>query len=220
MEATQATMLRQPGQVGGRWGLAIVSCAALAAVGFFVTFAVPYLTLDREALARYATRRGWLLVHVASGAVALLIGPIQLWLGLNRRAMRAHRSLGLTYVSSVAIGSIAAFYLATHTALGWGFGAGISGLGVAWIVTTALAVVAIRRGSIAQHQEWMIRSYVVTFAFVTFRAFFGALQAAGIGTLSEQLAASSWFCWAVPLLLTEALLQGRRIFGPAEVPPA
>jgi hypothetical protein len=59
----------------------------------------------------------------------------------------------------------------------------------------------------------MIRSYVVTFAFVTFRIFAGIAQAAGVGTLQEQLAAASWFCWAVPLLITEAVLQGKKIFA-------
>ena len=63
----------------------------------------------------------------------------------------------------------------------------------------------------------MIRSYVVTFAFVTFRALWSALQVAGIGTQHEQLAASSWFSWAVPLLVVEAVLQGRKIFGKREL---
>jgi hypothetical protein len=80
------------------------------------------------------------------------------------------------------------------------------------VVTTTLAVVAVRRGLIEQHREWMIRSYVVTFAFVVFRMLFGALQMTAIGTRTEQLAVSSWFCWAVPLLVTEAVLQGRKIF--------
>ena len=59
----------------------------------------------------------------------------------------------------------------------------------------------------------MIRSYVVTTAFVTFRVFFLLLQNAGVGTLNEQLGAASWFCWAVPLLITEAWLQGRKILS-------
>ena len=90
----------------------------------------------------------------------------------------------------------AAFYLATHTAVGWVFGAGLLGLAVAWVVTTGLAFTAIRRGLLHQHQEWMIRSYVVTFGFVFFRIFAGIAQVTGIGTLQEQLAAASWFCWA------------------------
>ena len=64
-------------------------------------------------------------MHVAAGAVALLIGPLQLWLGANQRAMWLHRWLGVTYVISVGVGAIAAFYLAVHTSLGWVFGAGI-----------------------------------------------------------------------------------------------
>ena len=93
------------------------------------------------------------------------------------------------------------------------FGAGLAGLGVAWLVTTGLAFVAIKKQLYDQHKEWMIRSYVVTFAFVTFRALQGTLSAANVGTLTEQLAVASWFCWAVPLLITEAILQGRKVFA-------
>ena len=192
--------------------LVTIAAAALVAIAFFVSTALPYLMLDHEAMGRYASRRWSLLVHVAAGAVALLIGPVQLWLGVSRRAMGLHRWFGLTYVTSVAAGSIAAFHLAWQTSLGWVFGAGITGLGIAWVATTTMAVAAIRRGLVGQHQDWMIRSYVVTFAFVTFRVVWSILAVAHIGTLREQLGAASWFCWAVPLLVTEVVLQGRRIF--------
>jgi len=217
MDATQIATLPQPRHMTGRPSLVIISLAALVATVFFVGVALPYLTLDQKVLARYGSRGVWVLVHVAAGAVALLTGPVQLWLGVSQRVMRVHRRLGLAYVTSVGIGSVAAFYLAAHTNLGWVFGVGITGLGIAWVVTTSLAVAAIRRGFIQQHREWMIRSYVVTFGFVTFRAFSSALQAAGVGTQHEQLAASSWFCWAVPLLVVEAVLQGRKIFGRREL---
>lgn len=199
------------GKLARRFVIAALSVVTLMAIGFFVSAALPYLMLDPEALARYAARRSWLLVHVAAGTVALLTGPVQLWLGLSRRTTGLHRRLGLVYASSVAIGSLAAFYLAAYTDLGWVFATGITGLGIAWVVTTAVALVAVCCRSFEQHQEWMIRSYVVTFGFVTFRALWLVLQAAGIGTLHEQLGAASWFCWALPLLVTEVALQGRRI---------
>jgi uncharacterized membrane protein len=192
---------------------AVISLAAVAAVAFFLAAALPYLMLDPTVLTRYGTRQGWLLVHIAAGAVALLTGPAQLWLGVSGRIHGLHRRLGLAYVTSVGVGALAAFYLAAHTTFGVVFGAGLAALGAAWIVTTTLAVAAVRRGLIEQHREWMVRSYVVTFAFVTFRALWLGLRAAGVGTLQEQLALSAWFCWAVPLLATEAVLQGRRIFG-------
>jgi uncharacterized membrane protein len=190
-----------------------IPLAGVAAAVFFTTAALPYLMLDPGVLTRYGARQGWLLVHIAAGAVALLTGPVQLWLGVSGRTSGMHRRLGLAYVTSVGVSSLAAFYLATHTPFGFVFGAGLTGLAVAWVVTTTLAVAAVRRGLIEQHREWMVRSYVVTFAFVTFRVLWLGLQAAGVGTLQEQLALSAWFCWSVPLLATEAVLQGRRIFG-------
>jgi len=86
---------------------------------------------------------------------------------------------------------------------------------MAWFITTGLAYVSIRKLLIDQHKEWMIRSYVVMFAFVTFRVLYVALQAAHIGTPQEQLGVAAWFCWSVPLLITEAILQGRKVFAAA-----
>src|SRR5262245_49339162 len=86
----------------------VIGLAAVLAVAFFAASAFPYLVLRPEALARYLSRREWLLVHVASGTVALLIGPVQLWLGLSRRAMQVDRWLGLTYVTSAPTASVGA----------------------------------------------------------------------------------------------------------------
>jgi hypothetical protein len=213
MNITRTVIAPNPRPAAGWPSLATITIAALAAAICFAGVALPYLTLDPASLARYASREGWVLVHIAAGSVALLVGPIQLWLGVSGRTSRLHRKFGLAYVTSVGVGAIAAFYLAAHTRLGWVFGTGITGLGVAWVVTTSMAMAAIRRGLIPQHKEWMVRSYVVTFAFVTFRVLWAALKAAGIGTLQEQLGLSSWFCWAAPLLVAEAILQGRKIFG-------
>lgn len=180
---------------------------------FVVGFVLPYFRFSPEALGPYWPRRGWLLLHIMAGTVALMLGPFVLGLGLGRRRMKLHRGLGFGYMVSIALGSIAAFYLAFHTEVNWVFGMGLTGLGIAWITTTGLAFLSIRKRLITQHKEWMIRSYVVTFGFVNFRILAGILQVAGIGNLVEQLTAASWFCWSFPLLVTEAILQGRKILG-------
>ena len=200
-------------QTRAAWGTAVLlGLAMFLGLGFVAGFALPYFTGGDE-LARYPDRQGWLIMHIGGGMIALLVGPGQLWLGHKNRRIDVHRKLGLVYMGAIAVSVTAAFYLATHTSLGWVFGAGLGGLAVAWIITTGLAFVAVRRGLLQQHQEWMIRSYVVTFAFVFFRILAGILQATGVGSLPEQLAAASWFCWAAPLLITEAILQGRKIFA-------
>jgi hypothetical protein len=190
--------------------------AALLLVGgialvFVATAALPYLDVTEAQFKGYWPRRGWLLLHIGAGMFALLSGPVQLWLGLTARRVWLHRRLGMTYALCVAVSSGAAYYLAFNTDYGWVFGAGLAGLATAWIVTTGLAFVAIRRHLYEQHKEWMIRSYVVTTAFVTFRVLFAVLGAASVGTPVERLSVISWSCWAVPLLVTEAILQGRKI---------
>ena len=203
---------------------ALIGLAALVAFAFIVIAAFPYRAmLGSEGAARqtledfqfaYWPRRGWLLVHIAGGLIALLSGPIQLWLGLHSVKMNVHRKLGLLYMAGMTIGSIGAIGLALQTEGGLIFGSGLFFLAVAWISTTSLAYVAIRRGLIDQHREWTIRSYVVTFAFVTFRI--GQVVMVGSGLpLLTVLGIMAWACWAVPLLVTELLIQGRKLRKPA-----
>ena len=199
---------------------ALISLAALAAIVFIVVAALPYRAMlgsqdtARQTLQdfqfQYWPRRGWLLIHIAGGLVALLTGPVQLWLGLHDVKMHIHRKLGLIYIAGMAIGSVGAIGLALQTDGGLVFGSGLFFLAVAWIATTSLAYVAIRKGLIDQHREWTIRSYVVTFAFVTFRAGQVAMTGSGI-PLVTAIGVMAWACWSVPLLVTELVIQARKI---------
>jgi hypothetical protein len=211
--ATGVLDIPSPTARSPRGTIALLSLAALIAVVFVGAAAVPYFVSSSYGPPEYAPRRGWLLLHIAGGMIALLTGPLQLWLGLADRGMAWHRKMGIGYMTGVAIGSIGAFYMATHTDFGWVFGAGLFGLGVAWVTTTGLAFLAIKRSLIDQHKEWMTRSYVVTFAFVTFRVIQPGLAVAHVGTAAEDLAAAAWACWAVPLLVTELVIQGRKILA-------
>lgn len=190
-------------------GLLVVSL--VLAIGFFFGFALPYLALDEGVLKRFEGRHFWILTHIATGSMALLIGPFQLWMGLTGKTKLFHRQLGMVYLLSIAISSLCSFYLAATTQVTWVFGAGLAGLGLAWVITGSLAYIAVRRRLYQQHMEWMIRSYVVTLGFVFFRIFVGITSAFGIGTLFERLSAASWFCWAIPLLITEALIQWKKM---------
>jgi hypothetical protein len=190
---------------------ALLTLAGVAAIIFVGVGALPYFLSSAYGPPEYAPRRGWLLLHIAGGMTALLTGPVQLWLGLSDRGMAWHRKMGAGYITGVTIGSAAGYYLAFNTDFGWMFGAGLAGLATAWLTTTGLAFLAIKRSLLEQHKEWMIRSYVVTFAFVTFRVIFRTLQAEQIGTPAEQLAVSAWAAWALPLLFTEVILQARKI---------
>ena len=190
----------------------LLSLTALAAVWFVAGAAVPYFLSSSYGPPEYAPRRGWLLLHIVGGIIALLTGPVQLWLGLSDRGMEWHRRMGIGYMTGVAIGSLGAFYLSTHTDFGWVFGAGLFALATAWVTTTTLAYLAIKRSLIDQHKEWMIRSYVVTFAFVTFRIFTDYVPYEvwwGI-SMQDMSNAVIWPVWVMPLLAYEMLLARKR----------
>ena len=198
----------------------LIVLAALAAVVFIVVAAFPYRAMfgSEEAAKRalqdfqfsYWPRRGWLLTHIAGGLIALLTGPVQLWLGLHNVKMEVHRKLGLVYVAGMVVGSIGAIGLAFQTDGGLIFGSGLFFLALAWIATTSLAYMAIKKNLVDQHREWTIRSYVVTFAFVTFRVGQVALVGRGVD-LQTAIGVMAWACWAIPLLVTEVVIQGKRI---------
>src|SRR5262245_44949011 len=94
----------------------LIGLAALGAIAFVILAALPYRAmLGSEEAARqtlqdfqfsYWPRRGWLLFHIAGGLIALLSGPIQLWLGLHHVKMNVHRKLGMVYMAGMTIGSV------------------------------------------------------------------------------------------------------------------
>jgi uncharacterized membrane protein len=204
-------MIQGQARTPERTSKAILILPIVIAFWFLDTYAFPYLALDRDRFGIYWRRREWLYVHIVAGMVALLLGPVQLWLGLNRREAILHRVLGTCYVLAVFTSAGAALYLARHTDFGWVFGMGLAAMSMAWILSTALATISIIVHLVEQHREWMIRSYVLTFGFVTFRIFMQVLQVAGVGTTLDQMTAASWFSWSVPLLVADCVMQGRKI---------
>jgi uncharacterized membrane protein len=180
------------------------------ALWFLNRDATQYLTLKPANFTPYYwPRRYGLLLHITGGFFALMVGLVQIWLGLTGRTKRLHRSLGRLYVLGVILGSAGAFYMATTfpPPLAAVYASGLWGLGIAWVITTSRAYIAVRRGDYAAHRAWMIRSYVVTFGFVTLRVIQAALMAAGIANEDDSVAVAAWLCWTVPLALTEVLLR-------------
>jgi uncharacterized membrane protein len=193
----------------------LVAVAAVAGLGFVWAFAVPYLRFDQEFLGRFSGRTPWIYSHVVLGTVALFTGPPQLWMGEGRRRLPLHRKLGYVYITAIGLNTVIALNLAVTNEISFVFGTGLAGLAVAWFLTTGMALIAIRNGRLMPHREWMIRSYVTTMGFVFFRAFVGFTEALELGSDTvERLGAASWFCWAVPLLLTEVGLQQKRVRKP------
>jgi uncharacterized membrane protein len=180
---------------------------------YLETSAFKFLNVSQETYGIFWPRRGWLYIHVVAGISAILLGPAQFWPGLKQKYPELHRVMGVVYVASAGAGGVSAIYLAFHTDFGWMFAFGLGSMATAWIISTGLATVAICRRMIEQHREWMVRSYVLTFGFVLLRVTSALLDVGNVGSISERFTFASWISWSVPLMITETLLQGRKVFA-------
>jgi len=192
--------------------------ASLVAARFLLHYAAPYFKWDPKYFDYYWPHRFRLITHISGGIVALVCGTLQLWTGLRQRAMRFHKWTGRVYLLGVAVGILGAF-LMTLSTTPKSFGVALRGLATAWLVTTAIAWAAIVRGRVAMHKEWVVRSYLVTFAFVTFRVITDNLPwlASRLGNNTDDAAANvTWLSWVIPLAVYEVILQSRKLFRNAE----
>ena len=189
-------------------GLAVI-------VAWFLVWRAHYFTDFTEASfdPYYWPRRWGLLPHVAAGATAISAGLVQLWLGLTGRTGKLHKRLGRIYVAAITIGAPAGLYMALTIPGHLDYKAGLFGLDLAWVLTTGMAMLAIKRRDIPQHRAWMMRSYTVTFGFATYRIIYWWLAphiAMPVDDVADQLSVIlAWACWAVPLLVMEVAIQLR-----------
>jgi hypothetical protein len=128
-----------------------------------------YIFRPRDPLwAHFAPFKYWLVPHIAFGAMAFLLTPLQFSTTLRRRFLLIHRRLGQIYVVSVIISSLLSvgivmrFEMPANRAV-------MGSMGLLWLVTTILGWIAIRNRNLIQHQLWMARSFGLTFTFVSTR---------------------------------------------------
>lgn len=215
MSSSVSSVPRSPVRSSSRLFKPIALAAVLAvAVAFVAKYVFHYyLNYNAAAFQPYWawSRRGWLLLHITCGMTALLIGPWQFSNRLRSRHLTLHRFMGRTYLIAIALGAIAALNLAWTTTLGWAWGFALAMLAVAWLTTSGMAFYAIRRRQIPIHKEWMVRSYIVTFGFVTFRIFNNYGPTSHLQPAIDRSITIVWASWVLPLLVTEVILQLRRM---------
>ncbi|MEO8308403.1 MAG: DUF2306 domain-containing protein [Pseudomonadota bacterium] len=214
MNTTASITARRP----LNWPLAVVlAVAALGIVWFLGKKIHYYVDFSADSYTEYFwPRRVGLIPHIFGGLLAISAGLVQIWLGLTNRTGKLHHALGKVYGAGVVVGSLGGYYIALTIPAGYMvYQVGLFMLCTAWVLTTSMALWSIRQRRINQHRDWMLRSYIVTFAFVIYRI--GAqwlhtwlnMPSAEVADEIDNLMA--WACWAVPLLIAEPLIQLRAV---------
>jgi len=193
--------------------LVIVLLLIVFAGKFVVQHALPYFGFDKEAFGRYWNFKWPLIGHISGGIVALIIGPFQFWKAFRNRYLTTHRWMGRIYLAAIVTGTVSATYLAWTSGIrvNFSWALGLQCLAFVWITSAAMAFLSVMRGRIQQHREWMIRSYVITFAFVTFRFLNDSPFVISLmQKFDERGPAVIWFCWTIPLFITEIVLSWKK----------
>ena len=178
------------------------------AVYFLAKHALPRLEMSEAAYGEYYwPRRFWLFTHTAAGLLATALGPLQFVRSLRSTHPALHRFTGRVYLGSVLVAASCAFVLAATSQISasyeWGLILGAS----LWLLTGAMAYVAVRRHRFAQHRSWMVRNYTVTFFFITFFVAFDLAQLAGWTDVTVLAGPLVFVCLFIPLLAVEVALQ-------------
>ncbi|MHC0037013.1 DUF2306 domain-containing protein [Pseudoneobacillus sp. C159] len=110
-----------------------------------------------------------LILHIVTASLALVIGPFQFFKKLRNQRKTLHRNLGKIYVATILISGLTGIYLSFYAFGGFLSKVGFFALSIAWLVTTYLAYKYVRKKQFKLHENWMYRSYAVTFVAITFR---------------------------------------------------
>jgi hypothetical protein len=169
-----------------------------------------YGHMEAGAYSIFWSRREWLMAHLAGGTVTLLLGPFQFLARLRNAYPRIHRWTGRIYLLAVLVGSVGATGLIATSPAGSGLQVAFAATELAWLFTAVMGLIAIRRKRLQVHRRWMVRNYIITFTFVTFRTVALIPGVMGLAAPSVMIPLVLLMSWVVPLLGYGAVLALRQ----------
>lgn len=185
--------------------------AALLAVGV-AGYSLRYVIVGEAAFVpeladSFRARLVPILIHTTFGPVALVLGLVNLLPAMRRRRWSLHRLLGRIYMISGLTLGLAGGYLALFAAGGTFARIGFLCLATGTVLTIVLGYGSIRNRTIAEHREWMLRSYALIFAAVTLRIWLPILIIAHNGDFTPAYRIVAWLAWVPNILWAEWIIR-------------
>jgi len=179
---------------------------------FFITWsfmhgADHFLELTTEAMGKYFRYKWILIIHITAGGGSLILGIIQFWKKLRMYNWQLHRIIGILYLLAVLSSSFCAVILAFTTTyeVGLTYAFSLQIWVSVWISATAIAYYFALKKNFRQREEWMIRSYIVTMAFVVSGLIYKIPYVQNLGDFEMVAPSLFWLGWSVPLYIYEII---------------
>ncbi|SEA66919.1 Predicted membrane protein [Chitinophaga terrae (ex Kim and Jung 2007)] len=164
-----------------------------------------YLQMTPEALGKYYDQRWFLVAHITAGGGALVTGLVQFWPKLRQYSMKLHRYIGYVYLLAILVSSLSALVLASTTAymVNWAYAFTLQVWASVWISSSFIAWYTAVKKQFKLHKEWMIRSYLVTVAFLISGYVYKIPYVQQLGSFEAVTVPLFWMGWALPLYTYE-----------------
>lgn len=154
--------------------------------------------------------------HVISGILVILIGPLQFLKTFRNKNMKLHRLFGKVYAYGILlVAAPTGFIMAFYAEGGYWSTVSFIIMSTLWFYTTFMAVRAVMRKDILGHQQWMYRSYALSFAAVTLRILVPLMSipevSKHLGSTTDErdyaiIVATAWLSWIINLIFVEILI--------------
>lgn len=194
--------------------LLTVEIAVVSVLRYFTSIEPPPPPVAANAFAN-----PFLILHAASGVIALLAAPVQFVRGVRTRRPALHRATGRIYIAACAVAAPTGFVLSLGTTSGpvAALGFAIPALLLPHFTWLGWRAAVERR--FKEHREWMLRSYAVIATAITLRLMIPASAMLGLD-FSDTYPVIAWLAWMTNLALFEYFIRRGRRSAPRHAMPA
>jgi uncharacterized membrane protein len=162
----------------------------------------------------FAEHRWLTLAHVVPGALFFVFAPLQFSSRLRARYLNLHRWSGRILLCVVTVSLLPGLFFGIVMPFGGPAEAvTIAAIGIFFLYAMATAFIAIRRGAVRRHREWMIRMFAIALAISTVRLIGGPLDFVltpyGIPP-PDLFVLSIWTAWLLTIVGAECWIRYTR----------
>lgn len=167
--------------------------------------------LTKTELVRYSVYLPAFYIHIVTGSIVLIAGVFQFSKWIRARFPAWHRTAGKVYTFVILIFTApSGFVMSLHANGGLAAGIGFALLALLWWIFTLKGFQSAIHKRWDVHQEFMMRSYALTFSAVTLRLYSFLFALAGYrGELVYITIA--WSSWVPSLIVMELYLRQKAI---------
>lgn len=161
------------------------------------------------------------LTHVVTGGVFLSLGLLQLSARIRDRHVRFHRVSGPLLVALAIFAGLTGLWLGVVEPYSPTERIPSAAAGVLFLVAPSIAIIAIRRGDVRKHREWMIRFFTVGAAIVVIRLVTPLIiWLRNAAPYRDIVGLTFWAGWLVSLVVAEVWIRYTRADAGAYRSPA